>query len=370
MPSWPTALGGMFLTGYAATQAPKMGIDSPTTFLASALKNLGDAGAGAASSARVPGSSEMTVLQGEVDRLHQLLSDVVRGQQKGPGYTVIHTGRGGSWTVYVVPAVIVGGVAYLYVRIRGLSVSDFFMVTNRSLQGFRDQVSASMTQLWEELRKHKDEFLSRFAVFGEQQQQLMAQQNEMGEQLHNVSSSVDEIRDISNTIEARVGQMDQTINLMNSGVQRANEGIYLLCATMAEVTRRVGMDTGRLKSYVQSTPPELTDSNPGLRTLLADFSSSGDQPVVSGTATITELLESGDGACGEVGSPAQTPVVGTSRSNSSRAGGLLGAASGDMGLMYTRGSGTLQSSASGRGFIGSWTGLGGGNRSRSVANVH
>ncbi len=127
MPSWPTALGGMLFAGYAATQAQKVGIDNPTSLLASALKNLnsenGPSSSGRSSSgsevsrtvgdgilrgraASGPGLAhgpttsylgvcaqlQLSVLQGEVDRLHKLLSDVVRGQ-KNNGYTVIHTGE-------------------------------------------------------------------------------------------------------------------------------------------------------------------------------------------------------------------------------------------------------------------------------------
>ena len=55
------------------------------------------------------------VLQGEVERLHALLTDVVRGQRGGgQGTMVIHTGRS-SWAVYVYPVVGVG-LVYVYCR--------------------------------------------------------------------------------------------------------------------------------------------------------------------------------------------------------------------------------------------------------------
>lgn len=136
MPSWPTALGGMLFAGYAATQAQKVGIDAPSALVASALKSLGnDTGYSPSPSGRggsevgfrrltglvrvvpptqersptvsferssptrlCPALMQLSVLQGEVDRLHKLLSDVVRGQKGGQGYTVIHTGtRASSW---------------------------------------------------------------------------------------------------------------------------------------------------------------------------------------------------------------------------------------------------------------------------------
>ncbi|GLC41539.1 hypothetical protein PLESTB_000704000 [Pleodorina starrii] len=297
MPSWPTALGGMFLTGYAATQAHKVGIDSPTSLVATALKTLNNENL--PSSSGRSSNTELTVLQGEVDRLHKLLSDVVRDRGNNSGYTVIHTGRGG-WSVYIIPAAVVGGVVYLYVKIRGVAVSDFFMVTNRSLQQFRDLVSSSMTQLWEELRKQKDEFIKRISTVGEQQQAMMAQQSAMDTKLRDVSSKVEEIRDISDSIESRVGQMDHNINMMSSAVNRANEGIFLLCSAVAEVTRRVGMDNSRLKSYVQAAPPEIAN-NPGLRTLLAGFGS-GEQPALPAAVLSASSSISGGGGGGGGGS--------------------------------------------------------------------
>lgn len=33
--------------------------------------------------------------------------------------------------MYIMPAALAGGAFYLYVRYRGLSISDFFVVTNR-----------------------------------------------------------------------------------------------------------------------------------------------------------------------------------------------------------------------------------------------
>ena len=57
----------------------------------------------------------MQVLQKEVDRLHGLLSDVVRGHRGGQGYTVIHTGQKNGWSLVVYPVVGVG-LVYVYCR--------------------------------------------------------------------------------------------------------------------------------------------------------------------------------------------------------------------------------------------------------------
>ncbi|KAG2435846.1 hypothetical protein HXX76_007041 [Chlamydomonas incerta] len=376
MPSWPTALGGMLFAGYAATQAQKVGIDAPSALVASALKTLGsDSGYSPASSSG-RGGSELTVLQGEVDRLHKLLSDVVRGQKGGQGYTVIHTGRGG-WSVLILPTALAAGVGYVYIRWRGISVSDFFMVTNKSLQQFRELVSTSMTQLWEEMRKQKDEFMARIGAVGAQQQQMMAAQQQMDEKLGAVSVNVDDIRDISNTIEARVGQMDHTINIMSTGVQRANEGIYLLCAAVADVTRRVGVDNSRLKMYVQATPPEIADGNPGLRTLLEGMSSGDAAPAIG---LITELpnedADVGGGladAAGLAVAARGAGVVAAANGNGAAVRSGSGVVGDDMRVLYRRDSGAPAAARSG-GMLGMF-GVGGAantsaNRSRTPANAH
>ncbi|PNH08535.1 hypothetical protein TSOC_004902 [Tetrabaena socialis] len=342
MPSWPTALGGMFAAGYAATQAHKVGYDAPA-IVTNALKNFGSDTA--SSSGRTSGGSELSVLQGEVDRLHKLLSDVVRGRGGG-SVQVIHSGRGG-WSFLILPTAVVGVGVFAYAKVRGLGFADFFMVTNKSLQQFRELVSHSMTQLWEEVRKQKDELIARISAVGQQQEQMLVQQGQMGDKLQDVSASVDDIRDISSTIEARVGQMDHTINIMSSGVQRANEGIYLLCAAVADVTRRVGVDNSKLKVYVQTTAPEITDGNPGLRHLLENIG--GGAEAAGGALTIMEVAEGGADA-GEVAPAAPTPRNG---SNSSR----LGSVDSSTALLYRRDSARAEPGRSLMGFGGSiWGG--------------
>ncbi|GIL55151.1 hypothetical protein Vafri_10744 [Volvox africanus] len=63
MPSWPTALGGMLFAGYAATQAQKVGIDSPTNLVATALKTLSNEN-GPSSSGRMSSSSSSSEVSG------------------------------------------------------------------------------------------------------------------------------------------------------------------------------------------------------------------------------------------------------------------------------------------------------------------
>eukprot|EP00955_Chlamydomonas_euryale_P045009 353034-Chlamydomonas_euryale.AAC.6 len=60
-------------------------------------------------------ATQIRSLQGEVDRLHGLLTDMVRGNHGRA--TVIHTGRtgGSGWTLYAYP---VAGMGLLYAYCR------------------------------------------------------------------------------------------------------------------------------------------------------------------------------------------------------------------------------------------------------------
>lgn len=164
-----------------------------------------------------------------------------------------------------------------------------------------------------------------------------------------VGDDVGDIRETTNNIDARVGQMDHTMQLMASGVARANEGIYLLCAAVADVTRRVGMDNSKLRSYVQAAPPppELADSSPGLRQLLEG----GENVTVQGSTVITQLEDSPSGS------------VAVSGSGGAGANGVLSSSSSmppavraeldDFGVMYSRREVAGPPSMNGRGIMGS-----------------
>lgn len=72
---------------------------------------------------------QLSVLQGENDKLHQLISELVKGNARAqpPGFTVIHAGGEGrkGWSVLIVPVAVAGGVLYVYLRFRGWRVTDF-----------------------------------------------------------------------------------------------------------------------------------------------------------------------------------------------------------------------------------------------------
>ncbi|GAX74809.1 hypothetical protein CEUSTIGMA_g2256.t1 [Chlamydomonas eustigma] len=214
---------------------------------ASGLKNVAglinnvasrDSSASTSTSGSIAGVEQMKMLQGEVDRLNSLLSDVVRGQRQ-PGYTVIHTGRGG-WTFYVYP-VVGAGLLYIYCRVRGLGLFDLLYVSQSSLTQFKGTVTEGFTRLWDEVRKQKDEVMARLGVVGKRQEQLMENQAQLDERLKQVGDNVDDVKVNTHNINSRVALLDGKMTELRDGMSNVQQGIMLLCHTVAEVTNRVGM---------------------------------------------------------------------------------------------------------------------------------
>lgn len=82
-----------------------------------------------------PCSAQLSALQGEVERLQALLSDVVRGNRGGGPQYIYRDGSGNWWIIwYGIPA---AGLAYGYMRIRGWRIGDLMYVTQGSLTNLR-----------------------------------------------------------------------------------------------------------------------------------------------------------------------------------------------------------------------------------------
>ncbi len=171
-----------------------------------------------------------------------------------------------------------------------------------------------------------------------------------------------DIRETTNNIDARVGQMDHTMQLMASGVARANEGIYLLCAAVADVTRRVGMDNSKLRSYVQATPPppELADASPGLRQLLEG----SENVTVQGSTVITQIEDSPSGSVSGSGGVGANGVL----SSSSSMPPALRVELDDCGVMYSRREVAGPPSMNGRGIMGSMGSMWPNSKLRGLSN--
>uniref|UniRef100_A0A7S0YRK8 DUF1664 domain-containing protein n=1 Tax=Polytomella parva TaxID=51329 RepID=A0A7S0YRK8_9CHLO len=262
MPSWGSVFG-MGLAGYGALKAHETGVDEVL------LKNMG---------VEIPkdivingkplfpltidtkgisrDNGDLTNLQKEISNLHRTIEDLSRSKfQQGP--MVIHTGQSSKgWLSYVIPITIAGGVFYLYVRIRGGSIMDFMFVTRNGLQSFRTAVTDSFSHLWEELRRQKEELVARLKGMSVQQEELLKQQDEMLNKQGNMDRKLEGIQEVTTGIESKVDDMGSSMAIMQRGVERANQGIYMLCAAVSEVTRHVGITGGQsasglLKNFVE-----------------------------------------------------------------------------------------------------------------------
>lgn len=256
-----------------------------------------------ASTSSGAGSSEMRVLQGEVDRLHKLLSDVVHSQRQN-GTTVIHTGGGRNWSLYLYPAVGLG-LTYAYCRIRGISIVDLLYVSQNSMTQFKTTVTEGFSRLWDEVRKQKDELMAKLGAVGRKQNQLIESQSQMDERLRQVGDSVDSVKANTHNINFRVTMLDGKLAEVRDGMNNVQQGIMLLVQTVAEVTNRIGMNNTRcnqaLKGYIANPqqpqaqlssaaqPQALTDGNPrvpagpignlmGLNSLLLDVGTGSTAP--------------------------------------------------------------------------------------------
>lgn len=294
MVGWPSALFAGAAGAYAVQTANNhpevvsLLTKSLRSFSPDGISTPGTISSGAA-------NTELSVLQGEVDRLHRLLADVVRNNNGGR-YTVIQTGRSG-WFGMIVPVTVVGGVVYVYFRFRGWNFADFFYVTRSSLTSFRASVTEGFGKIWDEMKRTKEEFVSKILHVSQRQEQLMSQQQEIDRRLQKVGTDVDDIRHCADGISYRVELLDGKVEDVVQGVERSNRGILVLCAAIAEVTKRIpGMNknctSDMLENYIQTTPPQLlsaASSGGGLRGLLdADVSAS-----VSSLPSVQSLPASG-----------------------------------------------------------------------------
>ncbi len=133
---------------------------------------------------------QVTALQAELRRLTSTVGDLARRSDRP---TVVQVGGKQGWTVIVYPAVVGGAVLFLYCRITGTSVWDLLYVSRSSLTAFRTTVQESMTKVWEEMKKQKEEIFKVVAAMGRKQDELkdnqdalMAKQDQMDERLRRV----------------------------------------------------------------------------------------------------------------------------------------------------------------------------------------
>ncbi|MEW5297444.1 MAG: hypothetical protein WDW36_000652 [Sanguina aurantia] len=309
MPSWPGVVAAAAGGAYAFKSAQEFQV---TDVVRGFARNVTGADFGPAYGSNgmpSPVSGGLSVLQGENDKLHQLISELVKGNARAqpPGFTVIHAGGEGrkGWSVLIVPVAVAGGVLYVYLRFRGWRVTDFMPVTRGSLNTLRTTVIDSCSKIWDEVRRSKEDFLSKLTGVARQQEALNSQQaamderlasvganvNAVDERLHMVGNNVEDIRDSTQNISSRVELLDDRMGSVLEEAQRANRGIMLLCTSVASITRRVGLDNSK--------------DNALLHTYLQSGAGYGHTNAGLGSGPAYPALEAGAGAAGDGGGGAR-----------------------------------------------------------------
>lgn len=235
----PTVLGASAAGAYGMQQYSQSGMSGVWSMLPGAW-TPGSSG----------GSSEVSALQNELRRLTGMVGDMARNNQR-PTVVTVGGGRGG-WTVLIVPVVVGGTVIYIYCRVTGTSVWDMFYVSRSSLSAFRTTVQEGMTRMWDEMKKQKEEIFKVVTSLGrkqdemkENQAELMAKQDQMDERLRRVDDTCYQLDSKANTTIHRVEQMDNRLQDVHTGVQAANQGIYMLVSAVSEVTQKIGLHNSR-----------------------------------------------------------------------------------------------------------------------------
>jgi hypothetical protein len=143
---------------------------------------------------RLPRHAQLTQLQREMSKLAGMVSDIAKNNNRPQ---VLHLGGNNrGWSAIILPGMAGGAVLYLYCRITGTSILDFFYVSRSGLASFRNTVQESMTKMWEEMRKQKDEVIKMVTHLGrkqddlkDSQDQLMAKQDQMDDRLRRVGAA-------------------------------------------------------------------------------------------------------------------------------------------------------------------------------------
>lgn len=235
---------------------------------------------------------QLVVLQGEVDRLHRLLSDVVHSNSnRSPAYMVLQQGRSVA-SVMAIPTILGGLVIFGVCKYKGWNLWDFFFVTRQGLESFKCAVQQNFSKLWEEMSKQKAEFLDRISGVSKQQEELLLRQQQLDEQVGRVGRNVDDIRSNTTLIGTRVEMLDGRMSDVTGHVMYATEGIKVLCAAVHDVCNRAGMNNAKttqlLKNWASTAPVANNSTHAlpcaGLKGLLGG----GDSGITEGPAMLMD----------------------------------------------------------------------------------
>lgn len=141
-------------------------------------------------------------------RLAGVVSELARG---GHRPTVVHLGGKSGWAVLVYPTLAGGACVYLYCRVTGSSPLDLLFVSRGSMASFRHVVAEGLSNVWAELRRHKEEFVRMVTTLGSKQDQLQDSQQQLMER------------------QAQMDTVLQRVRAAGAGVRRGACGLPVLC---------------------------------------------------------------------------------------------------------------------------------------------
>mmetsp|Transcript_38150 Transcript_38150/g.97548 ORF Transcript_38150/g.97548 Transcript_38150/m.97548 type:complete len:289 (-) Transcript_38150:213-1079(-) len=191
----------------------------------------------------------VAILTQQIDQLSRELRRLAGGH--GREVRIVHEGGTSTGARVVQLSVALGG-GYLYMRLRGYTISDFMYVTRASMTRSIDGVSQGIDML---------------------KGRLQGIRAHMQEQLDTLTRKHDE-----STAEIK-GQISDDISLVQSQIAElgnaqgyANQGIYLLSRAVAELTGNANSKAVReLEAFARTRPTlSCTYRSNGLRSLVGD----------------------------------------------------------------------------------------------------
>ncbi|KAK9804219.1 hypothetical protein WJX72_001836 [[Myrmecia] bisecta] len=207
---------------------------------------------------------------GELDELYKLVEKLSKDIHRHQGITIVSTrdSSGHGVILYTAGAGVLGA---LYLRfVRGWRFSDLMYVTRASLKNSMAQVTEGVGTLKKQVDSVKSFLQQQIQGIRTRQDESMAKQDVMGEQLDQVSNDVENIR-------TDVGEVNQTVRDLRvrwdelaNDQQDALHGIYALCGVVGELMQRIGHRTNavvHLEDYVKK-PRALGAKVQGLEGLL------------------------------------------------------------------------------------------------------
>lgn len=172
----------------------------------------------------------------EIAQLQKLVEQLARDVHTRQPVTIVHAGseRSGSYVLYAVLTLGCGTVLYLKFY-RGWSVGDLMYVTRRGLRQGLAQVSSGIEALGKTVADVKAKLQARIAELSRKQDETIAAQAALKQQLGRVGADVEVTRGQVGQIHGLVLDMEATMSEVGANQRHANHGIFILCKAVSEL---------------------------------------------------------------------------------------------------------------------------------------